>query len=80
MTKPLSPAAQAVLNAMVDVVCTPPISLDEPPPSTLATKLMGAACLQTVVNNLAYLDDDGYLTLDASKLIAVAAELEGFNG
>lgn len=78
--KPLSPAAQAVVNAMVDVVCTPPISLDEPPPSTLATKLMGAACLQTIVKNLAYLDDDGDLMLDASKLHAIAAELEDFNG
>lgn len=87
MTKPLSPAAQAVLNAMVDVVCTPPISLDEPPPSTLATKLMGAAALRAAADQVvpdepdfmrSAIPDTGWWEKQDSvrdEILAIAAEL-----
>jgi hypothetical protein len=78
MTKPLSPAAQAVLDALY---------LEElNGPQQLMARAHAAAALRAVVEQLGYSNVPEEfahlrpLVIDSDDLLAIAAELEGGNG
>ena len=79
MTKPLSPAAQAVLDAAINVA-------ESPDAEAIVAAVLEAAADQVVPEEPLYGGDQRWMferdTRQESrkKLLAIAAELEGSNG
>ena len=76
MTKPLSPAAQAVLEAAMDYT-----------PTMIDARLGAAAALRAAADQLGYhrapgvdLEDLYGRIVDVDELLAIAGELEGTDG